>query len=157
MYGSLYFYKECQKVGIKPIIGLFADVLDDDEESAHPLILLAKNLQGYHNLLKISSAIQTKSTNGLPRNWLRAYSKGLIAISPGAVGKIEKYLAMEKFEEATREATKLLEVFGPRTVLSIDSTTPCFRRRENKSCGHTISQTNRSKGGSYKSSLLFEG
>ena len=99
MYGSLYFYKECQKVGIKPIIGLFSDVLDDNEESAYPLILLAKNLQGYHNLLKISSAIQTKSPTGLPRNWLRAYSKGLIAISPGAEGKIEQYLAEEKFEE----------------------------------------------------------
>ena len=103
MYGSLYFYKECQKAGIKPIIGLLSDVLDN-EESAHPLILLAKNLQGYHNLLKISSAIQTKSPKGLPRNWLRAYSKGLIAISPGTVGKIEKYLAEEKFEEATIEA-----------------------------------------------------
>ena len=111
MYGSLYFYKECQKIGIKPIIGLLSDVLDD-EESAHPLILLAENLQGYQNLLKISSAIQTKSPNGLPRNWLRAYSKGLIAISPGVDGKIEEYLAEEKFEEATREAKELLEVFG---------------------------------------------
>ena len=112
MYGSLYFYKECQKAKIKPIIGLLTDVLDD-EESAHPLILLAKNLQGYHHLLKISSAIQTKSPQGLPRNWLRAYAKGLIAISPGAAGKIEERLAEGKVEEATREAQHLLELFGP--------------------------------------------
>ena len=112
MYGSLYFYKECLKQGVKPIIGVLIDVLDD-EDSTHSLILLAKNLIGYHNLLKISSAIQTKSPNGLPRSWLKAYSKGLIAISPGAEGKIEEYLVEGKVEEATIEAKELLGIFGP--------------------------------------------
>lgn len=111
MYGSLYFYKECLKQGVKPIIGVLIDVLDD-EHSTHSLILLAKNLIGYHNLLKISSAIQTKSPNGLPRSWLKAYSKGLIAISPGAEGKIEEYLVEGKVEEATIEAKELLGIFG---------------------------------------------
>ena len=111
MYGSLYFYKECLKQGVKPIIGVLIDVLDD-EDSTHSLILLAKNLIGYHNLLKISSAIQTKSPNGLPRSWLKAYSKGLIAISPGAEGKIEEYLVEGKVEEATIEAKELLGIFG---------------------------------------------
>lgn len=111
MYGSLYFYKECRKAGIKPIIGVLTDVLDG-EESAHTLILLAKNLIGYHNLLKISSAIQTKSPNGLPRSWLRAYSKGLIAISPGINGKIEEYLAEGKINEATIEVNDLVGIFG---------------------------------------------
>ena len=73
MYGSVYFYKECKKQGIKPIVGLLADVLDE-QESAHGLLLLAKNLQGYQNLLKISSAIKTKSPSGIPMNWLKAYS-----------------------------------------------------------------------------------
>ncbi len=115
MYGSLYFYKECQKAGIKPIIGVLADVLDD-EEVAHPLILLAQNLQGYHNLVKISSAIQTKSPQGLPPNWLRAYAHGLIAISPGAEGRIEKHLVEGRIEEATLAVKQLLEIFGSKQV-----------------------------------------
>lgn len=112
MYGSLYFYKQCLKAGIQPIIGILADILDD-AEVAHPLLLLAKNLQGYHNLLKISSAIQTKSPQGLPRNWLRAYSKGIIAISPGAEGKIEAFLEEGKVEEAKKEGKEFLQIFGP--------------------------------------------
>ena len=91
MYGSLYFYKECQKQGIKPIIGVLADVLDD-EEVAHPLILLAKNLQGYHNLLKLVVPFKRNHRRDYQSNWLKAYSDGLIAISPGAEGKIEQHL-----------------------------------------------------------------
>lgn len=119
MYGSLYFYKECLKQGIKPIIGVLIDVLDDEDDT-NTLILLAKDLTGYHNLLKISSAIQTKSPNGLPKSWLKAYSKGLIAIFPGATGKIEEYLIEGKNEEAALEAKELVEVFGcERFYLSI--------------------------------------
>ncbi|MFJ8264444.1 DNA polymerase III subunit alpha [Peribacillus asahii] len=113
MYGSLYFYKACKKYGIKPIIGLLADVLDQ-EEKAYPLLLLAINQEGYHHLLKISSAIQTKSPQGLPRNWLKAYAKGLIAISPGADGKIERLLEEGKTEEAKEEAKQFLDLFGPQ-------------------------------------------
>ncbi|MEJ9228088.1 DNA polymerase III subunit alpha [Peribacillus butanolivorans] len=111
MYGSVYFYKECKKQGIKPIIGILADVLDE-QEAAHHLLLLAKNLQGYQNLLKISSAIKTKSPSGLPMNWLKAYSRGLIAISPGAEGQVEELLREEKPEEAQKAAEQYLQIFG---------------------------------------------
>ena len=43
MYGSLYFYKECQKAGIKPIIGVLADVLDDEEVSASTYFISKKS------------------------------------------------------------------------------------------------------------------
>ncbi|MGE7120126.1 DNA polymerase III subunit alpha [Peribacillus sp. NPDC046944] len=111
MYGSVYFYKECKKQGIKPIIGILADVLDE-QDAAHPLLLLARNLQGYQNLLKISSAIKTKSPSGIPFNWLKAYSSGLIALSPGAEGQIERLLEEERPEEARKAAEQFLKVFG---------------------------------------------
>ncbi|MGM9956886.1 MAG: DNA polymerase III subunit alpha, partial [Peribacillus sp.] len=111
MYGSVYFYKECKKQGIKPIIGILADVLDE-QDAAHPLLLLARNLQGYQNLLKISSAIKTKSPSGIPFNWLKAYSTGLIALSPGADGQIERLLEEERPEEARKAAEQFLKVFG---------------------------------------------
>ncbi|MBD8068958.1 DNA polymerase III subunit alpha [Bacillus sp. PS06] len=102
MYGAVHFYKECKKFGIKPIIGLTVSVLIDDElNQASPLILLAKNEEGYRNLLKISSIVQTKSKNGIPKKWLKHYSKGLIGITPGIDGEIEQFLMRNLLEEAT--------------------------------------------------------
>ncbi|MFS0780609.1 DNA polymerase III subunit alpha [Bacillus sp. 1P06AnD] len=110
MYGAIPFYKECRKSGIKPIIGLLADVLH--EEEAYPLLLLALNNTGYKHLLKISSAIQTKSKEGIPLRWLKGYSEGLYAISPGLGGYIEACLDHEKEEEARKGVELWKELFG---------------------------------------------
>ena len=62
LYGAIEFYTECINEGIKPIIGLETYVALSDrntktnaEKSPYHLVLLAKNMQGYHNLLKLSS------------------------------------------------------------------------------------------------------
>src|SRR5690606_14927217 len=90
LYGVVPFYKACVAQNIQPIIGLTADILvSEEKEVSYPLILLAKNWEGYQNLMKISSAIQTKSRQGIPLKWLRAYHRGLFAISPGIEGEIE--------------------------------------------------------------------
>lgn len=92
MYGIIDFYKQCKKHGIKPIIGLTASVIENEDSKPFQLVLLAKNNEGYHNLLKISSVIQTKSLKGIPKKWLKHYVKGLIALSPGLDGEVEYYL-----------------------------------------------------------------
>lgn len=99
MYGVIPFYKACKKAGIKPIIGLTASVQGEEEAVSYPLVLLAENEEGYRNLLKISSAIMTKSKAGIPKRWLAQYAGGLIAISPGKDGEIEQLL-LEGQEEA---------------------------------------------------------
>ncbi|WP_050616034.1 DNA polymerase III subunit alpha [Bacillus testis] len=114
MYGAVPFYKACKAAGIKPIIGLLADVLH--EEQSHPLLLLAKNQAGYKNLLKISSAIQTKSKAGIPLRWLKGYSAHLIAISPGREGYVESCLASESREEAEAAVILWKELFGSSNV-----------------------------------------
>ncbi|HJV32161.1 MAG TPA: PHP domain-containing protein, partial [Bacillales bacterium] len=91
MYGAIEFLKICQKNGIKPIIGLTADVESEDTPSqSYPLVMLAETEKGFKNLLKISSTIQTKAKNGIPMKWLKHYCKGLIAITPGIEGEIEQ-------------------------------------------------------------------
>lgn len=101
MYGAASFYKESLRQGIKPIIGLTVDVISEsDKESAYPLVLLARNSLGFKNLLKITSAIQTKNQLGIPVKWLKHYANGLIAISPGRDGEIEQNIINGNNESA---------------------------------------------------------
>ncbi|MDF2535213.1 MAG: dnaE [Bacillales bacterium] len=111
LYGAVQFYQECKKQKIKPIIGLTADILSEDEQSSFPMVLLAMNNQGYQNLVKISSALQTKSKKGLPFRWLNGYSGGLIAITPGPDGEIEAALRENRFTDAIALVRKYQSVF----------------------------------------------
>jgi DNA polymerase III subunit alpha len=117
LYGVIPFYKASKNAGMKPIIGLTADVLKDDnpESTGFPLILLAKNYNGYKNLMKISSSIQTKSKNGIPPKWLKAYSKGLIAISPGIEGEIEQLILNNEIEAAVEKIVYFKHLFEERS------------------------------------------
>jgi len=93
MYGALEFYKECKRVGIKPIIGvdLFVAARNRFDKEAHidnkraRLILLAKNQDGYKNLLKLVTYSHLEGFYYKPRvdkELLEKYSNGLIAILP---------------------------------------------------------------------------
>ncbi|MGB8000084.1 MAG: PHP domain-containing protein, partial [Anaerobacillus sp.] len=62
MYGTIPFYKACEENGIKPIIGLDVRVGNEVETAIYQqerqfdnLVLLATNLDGYKNLLQIST------------------------------------------------------------------------------------------------------
>ncbi|KAB2338816.1 DNA polymerase III subunit alpha [Cytobacillus depressus] len=112
MYGTVAFYKECLKQSIKPIIGLTVDAIIGEHGEAFPIVLLAKNQTGFQNLLKITSVVQTKSPEGIPGKWLKAYSDGLIAISPGMDGEIEHYLANDDYEQAKGTLHVYKEMFG---------------------------------------------
>lgn len=112
MYGAVAFYKECLKQSIKPILGLTVDVISElNAERSFPIVLLAKNQIGFQNLLKITSVVQTKSPDGIPMKWLKAYSAGLIAISPGMEGEIEYYLVNDDYEEAKKAADRFIQIF----------------------------------------------
>ena len=111
LYGAVQFYQACKKQNIKPIIGLTAEILSEDEQSSFPMVLLAMNNQGYQNLVKISSTLQTKAKNGLPFRWLKGYSDGIIAITPGPDGEIELALQENRFADAIEMVRKYQSVF----------------------------------------------
>ncbi|WP_071460364.1 DNA polymerase III subunit alpha [Bacillus massilinigeriensis] len=114
MYGAVKFYKKCLEHSVKPILGLTADILrsNEEEENAFPIVLLAKNNTGFGNLIKITSAIKTKSPRGIPVKWLRHYADGLFALSPGKCGEIEHYASLGKYELAKEAASLYKEIFG---------------------------------------------
>ena len=113
MYGAVSFYKECLKQSIKPIMGLTVDVISEEQEDeAYPLVLLAKNQTGFHHLLKITSSVQTKSLKGIPIKWLKHYSDGLFALTPGTEGEIESALQDGENEKAARVLNLYQQLFG---------------------------------------------
>ena len=73
MYGAIQFYQEAKKAGIKPIIGCEVYVAQSDRFSRNTgkdtdhLILLAKNLTGYHNLIQLVSKAHLESFYYKPR------------------------------------------------------------------------------------------
>src|SRR5665647_2006043 len=92
MFGVIDFYKEAKKQGIKPIIGCevytaqrtMKDKEPDQDKYQGHLVLLAKNEQGYKNLMKIVSLGFTEGFYYKPRidhEVLRKYSHGIIALS----------------------------------------------------------------------------
>lgn len=101
LYGVVEFYQKCLAADIKPIIGMTVTIQGYlNPINSYELILIAESTAGYHELLKIASAIQTREEGPeLPQSWLRAYSSNLIAISPGAKGEIERLLMEENREE----------------------------------------------------------
>ena len=113
MYGAVSFYKECLKQSIKPIMGLTVDVISEEQkDEAYPLVLLAKNQTGFHHLLKITSSVQTKSLKGIPIKWLKHYSDGLFALTPGTEGEIESALQDGENEKAARVLNLYQQLFG---------------------------------------------
>lgn len=122
MYGAFPFYKACRENGIKPVIGMTADVMSQFEPGkAYPVVLLAKNETGYRHLMKISSAIQTRPEPGIFTKWLRAYSDGLVAFTPGLEGEIEQALLRDDGPRAEEVAVLYQEIFGPDFYLALEN------------------------------------
>ena len=133
MFGVIDFYSAAKKKGINPVIGcevyMAARGMEDrdpvlDREQGH-LILLAENMTGYHNLVKLVSAGNMRGFYYKPRvdkELLAKHAEGLIALS-GCIGgdvpqKLLKNRGMPEYdeagnyEEAKREALSFLEIFG---------------------------------------------
>ena len=103
MYGVQEFYKTAKKYGIKPIIGCEVYVAPRsrfdknhlfDKERYH-LILLCKNLQGYHNLIKLISLSWIEGFYTKPRvdrELLEKYNEGLICLSGCMFGEVQRHI-----------------------------------------------------------------
>ncbi len=123
MYGTIEFYNAAVEAGIKPIIGLETYLaprrMTDrdprrDKRTAH-LLLLAENMTGYQNLLKIASVSQLEGFYYRPRidkAYLESHSEGLIATSGCISGEIPHALFNNDLERARKQLDWYLKVFG---------------------------------------------
>ena len=128
MFGAKEFYDKARKAGIKPILGCEVYVVknrfekDKDEKAGDHLILLAKNLKGYHNLIKMVSYSWTEGFYYKPRidkELLRKYHDGLICSSACLGGELPQ--AIMRGDEAGAEAVirEFKEIFGEDYYLEL--------------------------------------
>ncbi len=123
MYGVIEFYQKAKKAGVKPIIGVeaylapnsrFDKNTKEDGRSNH-LVLLAKNNEGYNNLIKLVSAAHIEGFYYKPRiDWelLIQHHEGLIASSACLAGEISRLIMADKLKEAEERALAYNELFG---------------------------------------------
>jgi len=133
MFGVLEFYFEAIKQGIKPIIGCEMYVAEGsrfekkgrEDRSGFHLILLAKNLTGYHNLTKLCSLAFKKEnyyyTQRIDKELLKQYKEGLIASSACLGGEIPYYVLNDSYERAAKVLEEYLKIFGDDFYLELQN------------------------------------
>lgn len=106
MYGTIEFYKTCEDAGIKPIIGV--EFSQKYEDRLFKIILIARNLEGYKNLMRITSIVNVENPIHpvLVEETLFEYKNGLAVLSGGQWGEINNLMVIDE-----AKAKKRLELF----------------------------------------------
>jgi DNA polymerase-3 subunit alpha len=130
MFGVKEFHNYASKKGIKPVIGceiyVAKNSIDEksvkEDRSGDHLILLAKNLTGYKNLIRLVSIAWIKGFYYKPRidkSLLIKYKEGLIASSACLAGEIQNEI-LNGTPSAAEEALKsYIDIFGEDFYLEI--------------------------------------
>lgn len=98
LYGVVPFYQACEKAGIKPIIGMMIHVRTN--ERIEPCIVLAKNNQGYKDLIQLSSYIQLQEEKMITKDTLKQYTAHLIGILPAVHSSLREHLQLSTLDIA---------------------------------------------------------
>lgn len=123
MYSAIEFYKEAHKAGIKPIIGVEAYIAERSRTDKEPgvdnkryhLTLLAKNKQGYKNLMKLVTSANIEGYYYKPRmdkEILRKYSEGIICLSGCMGSQLSQAVLANNTEKADELIKEHQEIFG---------------------------------------------
>jgi DNA polymerase III subunit alpha len=125
MFGAISFYSAMRSRGVKPIIGCETYITRGSrkdrsagapgEKANFHLILLARNFEGYRNLVRLTSRAYTEGFYYKPRidkELLSKHSNGLIGLSACLSGVPSAMLARDRFDEAAAAALEFEEIFG---------------------------------------------
>ena len=134
MFGAWEFHKLALKEGIRPIIGMEAYVAPGDrrdrsraglgERSYYHLVLLARDMEGYRNLVKLSSLGYTEGFYHRPRidrEALAAHAGGLIVNSACMAGEVARHLEVDNWEGAKETADWYANLFPDRYYLEVQA------------------------------------
>jgi DNA polymerase-3 subunit alpha len=125
MFGAVEFYMKAKAAGIKPILGIEAYIAPGSRfdksktsisDAAHHLVLLAENLTGYQNLLKLASTGYVDGFYYRPRidkEILAQCHEGLICSTACIKGEVTAAVARGDMKAAQAAAESFLKIFGP--------------------------------------------
>ncbi|MDY4426429.1 MAG: DNA polymerase III subunit alpha, partial [Helicobacter sp.] len=135
MFGAIEFYKAMKEQGIKPILGMEAylhnaEEISDKSNQRFHLCLYAKNLEGYKNLMYLSSQACLYGYYMKPRiskKMLREHSAGLICSSACLNGEVQWHLNLKKddnkgrkgYDRAKEVALEYKDIFGDDFYLEL--------------------------------------
>jgi len=130
MFGAIEFYEKATKKGIKPIIGCEFYIAPSGRheksasihESANHITLLAKNMAGYKNLIKLVNVSYLEGFYYKPRidiEVLEKYNDGLICLSGCLKGVACQMILKNRNEEAKIFLQKLKEIFKDNLYVEI--------------------------------------
>src|SRR3990172_3749147 len=128
IFGAIEFYQKAMHAGVKPIIGCEIYVSPGrmtekslsagaSGERAYHLILLVKNIKGYHNLCKLLTKAYLEGFYYKPRvdkELLKELNEGLIALSACLQGEVSCHLLAGRQEKALEAAREYSEIFPNR-------------------------------------------
>ncbi|MEN9529788.1 MAG: hypothetical protein RI932_1661 [Pseudomonadota bacterium] len=126
LHGAVEFYLECQKEKINGIIGYEANVqplfLSDSKLPFH-LVLLAENIQGYANIIKLCSLANTAGKHrmgpeSIVVSWdeIKAHSAGIICLTSCLKGELQQLVLREDPSQAALFLDELKNIFGSSSV-----------------------------------------
>ncbi len=127
---AVKFYLAAKKAGIKPILGCEMylaprtrfDKETKEDRSPYHITVIAKNRQGYQNLLSLVTFSNTEGFYQKPRvdkELLGKYKEGLIILSGCLAGKIPSLILSGKEDEAVSTALWFKETFGEDFYLEV--------------------------------------
>jgi DNA polymerase-3 subunit alpha len=126
LHAAWAFYEEAKLQGIRPILGFEAYLaFGPRDEPQRPswapaayshLVLLAKNREGYRNLVRLSSIGFTEGFYRRPRidrESLQRHSGGIVCLAACLSGEIALWLRQQNWERARDTAAYFAQLFGP--------------------------------------------
>lgn len=132
MYGAIELLKTCNAKGVKPIIGnemyvINGDIEKQERRPRYHQVVLAKNTQGYKNLVKLTSISHLRGVQGkgifsrpcINKDLLAQYRAGLIVTSACLGGEVPQAILQGKPEAARKVARWYQETFGDDYYLEL--------------------------------------
>ena len=128
LFAMVKFYKEAQRAGVKPLIGVDAWIREPGERAAPSRVtLLCQSREGYRHLTELVTRSYLEGRRGalamLERDWLDAERLGgLIVLGGGMQGDVGLALARGREDEARRALDAWLDRCGDRFYLEAQRT-----------------------------------
>ncbi len=122
MHGIPEFYKKAKDAGLKPILGIEAYLAPESrllkrpkiDDKRYHITLLAKNYEGYKNLMQLNTKAHLEGFYYKPRidkELLKEYHEGIIALSGCLTGELAKLILENRTDEAEEKLKEYLEIF----------------------------------------------